>query len=259
VSQSVREKVIQAGLVRAERTIVLRSGSSNGVDSGRFEPTPDRQARAKELRKRLAIPPEALVVGYVGRLTCDRGVPELYAAHTVLRAQFPSLRLVLVGDPEKNDALPSDLRRSMESDPSVLCVGLIDDVADFYQVFDVLALPSHREGFPNVVLEAQAAGKPVVSTFATGAVDAVVDGITGILVPAGDAPTLAEALRALLANPGLRVKMGAEGRARVMKDFNPENIWSALAGEYYRLLQAKGLPLPCWEMVSSNVAEEVDG
>jgi glycosyltransferase involved in cell wall biosynthesis len=109
---------------------------------------------------------------------------------------------------------------------------------------DVLVLPSHREGFPNVVLEAHAAGKPVVAARATGVVDAVVDGETGLLFPVGDAATLTDALARLLTHKTLATKLGLAGQERIKRKFRQERIWGALCEEYIRRLKMEGRPLP---------------
>jgi len=120
----------------------------------------------------------------------------------------------------------------------------VQDAADYYHAMDVLALPTYREGFPTVVLEANAAGKPVVGTRATGMMDAVIDGVTGVLVQVGDAHALADALELVIRDRKLAEALGAAGRERVLREFRQETVWEALAEEYLQLLQAKGLTVP---------------
>jgi glycosyltransferase involved in cell wall biosynthesis len=252
VSQSVRNRVVACGLVNPDRTSVFGAGSSNGVDPARFGPTKEKLRKAIQIRERLGIPSEAPVVGFVGRLTRDKGIPELYEAHRILRKEFPSLKLLLLGDYETGDPLPLRLRQAIGTDSSVIRPGFVDETSDFYHVFDILALPSYREGFPNVVLEAQAAGRPVVAARTTGTVDAITDGVTGLLVPVADVAALAESLGKLLRNPNLAARMGIAGRARVVHEFKPEKIWRALAEEYIQLLRISGLPLPNSEIPSSD-------
>jgi glycosyltransferase involved in cell wall biosynthesis len=105
-------------------------------------------------------------------------------------------------------------------------------VFEILALCDTLALPTHREGFPNVVLEASAAGVPVVTTTATGAVDSVVDGVTGFLVPPGDATALAAALARLAGDPALRRHLGDNASIRARRDFSSEVIWEAMADLY---------------------------
>ena len=244
VSQSVREKAIASGLTSRERTVVFGSGSCNGVDASRFAATPEIMRRAAALRRRLGIPAQAPVVLFVGRLTCDKGIPELMEAFLRLGKQFSDLRLLLVGCFEDEDPLPVDTQRFLETHSHVIFAGAVQNTAPYYAIADVLVLPSHREGLPTVVLEAQAAGKPVVGASATGIVDLVVDGETGLLFPVGDAAALAGALARLITDKALAAKLGRAGQERIKREFQQEQIWEALYREYLGLLQMRELPLP---------------
>jgi len=137
--------------------------------------------------------------------------------------------------------LPQQLRERIKGDPHVIVTGFVKDVARFYHVIDVLALPTRREGFPTVILEAHAAGKPVVTFRATGAVDAVADGVDGMVVPVGDIGALAEALSSLIGNALLAETMGRNGYDRVVREFQPVRIWSGIAQVYLQLLKEKGI------------------
>jgi glycosyltransferase involved in cell wall biosynthesis len=260
VSPSLREKAVVSGFTSRERTVVFGSGSSNGVDASRFAPTPERIRKGAELRRELGIPPLAPVVGFIGRLTRDKGIPELVEAFLRLSDQFPDLRLLLLGCFEEEDPLPVQTRRCIEMHRNVIFPGYIEDTAPYYALVDVLVLPSHREGFPNVVLEAHAAGKPVVAARATGVVDAVVHGETGLLFPVGDVAALADALAKLLADKTLASKMGLAGQERIKREFRQERIWEALCEEYVRRLKMEGRPLPVMpaqEEVRSEAASNV--
>jgi len=244
VSESVRRQAIELGLAPPEKLVVLGSGSSNGVDSSQFNRNPELLRRSEELRKEVRLPGRAPVIGFVGRLVRDKGVVELFEAFRALRDRFPRLRLLTVGAFESYDAVPPKARSEMEGSDGVVFAGHLDDVAPAYALMDVLALPTYREGFPNVPLEAASMELPVVATRVTGCVDAVVDGVTGTLVPARDAPALAEALHRYLGDPKLRQSHGRAGRERVVREFQQERIWQALYDEYVRLLHWKGLPTP---------------
>jgi glycosyltransferase involved in cell wall biosynthesis len=239
VSESVRERVLELGLAKKEQTVVLGAGSFNGVDADRFAPTPELVNAGERLRRELGIPPEAPVIGFVGRFTKDKGVPELIEAFSSLRRRFSELRLLVLGRFDDTDPVPETTRRFLLSDPGIVNAGYAEDISPYYQAMDVLALPTYREGFPTVALEASAAGKPVVATRATGAVDAVADGITGLLVPVGDVQALTEALGRLLADPELAGRMGRAGQERVRRDYSRERIWQELAALYRGLLKER--------------------
>jgi glycosyltransferase involved in cell wall biosynthesis len=244
VSDSLREKAIELGIAGSRKFVVLASGSSNGVDIDRFAPTPERLLQAATLRNSLGIPANAYVIGFVGRFTRDKGISELIEAFVRLRHQRPDLYLLLVGDFEEGDPVSGDIRKAIENDPQIIRTGMVQDTGPYYYLVDMLALPTYREGFPNTVLEAQVAGKPVVTTHATGARDAVQDGITGILVPVGDAEALASAISRLIEHPEIAQKMGKAGQDRVQREFRRDVVWRALEREFLSLLQQKGLPIP---------------
>src|SRR6266404_1443605 len=242
VSHSVREKAIASGLTSPERAVVFASGSCNGVDASRFAATPKLMRRAAEVRGRLGIPAQAPVVLFVGRLTRDKGIPELMEAFSQLSNQFLELRLLLVGCFEDGDPLPVRIRRCLETHPRVIFAGAVQDTTPYYAVADVVVLPSHREGLPTVVLEAQAAGKPVLGASATGIVDVIENGETGLLFPVGDVPALAEAMAMLISDQGLARKLGLAGQEQVKRKFRQEQIWQALHREFLEVLRRKESP-----------------
>ena len=242
VSRSVAAMAVADRVVPAGKVKVLLGGSINGVDAaGRFRP-PDGEAGRRAARASVGIDPGARVLGFVGRLVREKGVLELLAAWRALREELPDLRLVLVGPREAHDPLPREALATLESDARITCAGLDWDTPRWFAAMDVVALPSWREGFPVVPLEAAAMALPVVATTVPGCVDAVVDGRTGTLVPPRDPPALAAALRTYLLDPALRARHGAAARARVLAEFEREALWAALHAEYERALAGAGTP-----------------
>lgn len=237
VSHSVREKAIACGLTNRERTVVFGSGSCNGVDASRFAPNPRLMQRAAALRRHFGIPEKAAVILFVGRLTTDKGIPELVEAFVQLDRQFPDIRLLLVGCFEAEDPLPAETRRLLEGHSHIIFAGAVRDTSGYYAAADIVVLPSHREGLPTVLLEAQAAGKPVVGADVTGIVDVVTDGETGLLFPAGDATTLGNAIARLISDDALARKLEAVGRERVQREFQQHQIWDALHRAYLDVLE----------------------
>jgi glycosyltransferase involved in cell wall biosynthesis len=244
VSDSLRKKALALGIADQDKLVVLASGSSNGVDTDRFAPSPERLGQAASLRQDLKIPQSAPVVGFVGRFTRDKGLGDLIDAYLSLRHRHPDLHLLLVGDFEEGDAVPSKVRKAIQDGLQIVRPGNVLDPAPYYHVMDVLALPTYREGFPNTVLEAHAAAKPVVTTRATGAVDSVQDGITGFVVPVGDVESLTSALSQLIEHPEMARQIGRRGYERVQREFRQDFIWKALEREFISLLKKKGLPAP---------------
>ncbi len=242
VSHSVREKALANGLVHPQKALVIGAGSCNGVDVSRFAPTPERIRRAAELRREFGITADAPVVLFIGRLTYDKGICELLQAFLRIENRFPQLRLLLVGTFENGDPLPRKIRRRLETHQRVILAGPVNDPAPYYAMADVLVLPSHREGLPTVVLEGHAAGKPVIGAAATGIVDLLVNGETGLLSPVGDAGALANAIARLIDDRALANKLALAGQEQVQRKFRQELIWSALRREYLKVLQGGETP-----------------
>jgi glycosyltransferase involved in cell wall biosynthesis len=242
VSHSVREKAIACGLVDREKAVVFGAGSCNGVDVSRFAPTSERIRRAAELRREFGIPANAPVALFVGRLTGDKGICELLQAFLQIEDRFPELRLLLVGSFEDGDPLPTEIRKRLETHERVILAGPVNDPASYYAIADIMILPSHREGLPTVVLEGHAAGKPVIGASATGIVDLLVDGETGLLFPVGDVPALAEAIAGLIEDKVLATKLALAGQEQVKRNFRQELIWSSLRREYLKVLRGGETP-----------------
>jgi len=240
VSNSLLDLAIELKLVGPEKAFVVSNGTAIGIECEQYAPTPERKEAARELRSRLGIDSKALVVGFVGRLTRDKGISELYEAFSLLRAKFTDLRLLLVGDFETGDPVPPEIQARIDADPLVIQTGWISDTAPYYHLMDVCVLPTYREGFPGVPLEAQASGIPVVTTHATGARDSVVDGITGFAIPVGDAKALASAIAPLLGDAELRRRMGDAGRDWVARTFDRRVVLAELKKLYIEAVPLQG-------------------
>lgn len=245
VSASVRDAAIREGLVPEWKINVPAGGSVNGVDaSGSFDPKRIPADSSDPLRTQLGIPAQSLVMGFVGRLVCEKGLVEMADAWASLRGEFPNVHWLIVGDAESHDPLPCGLLDQIRSDPRVYWTGWRDDLPAAYAAMDLLVLPSYREGLPVVALEAAAMALPVVATRVPGTVDAVQDGITGLLVEPRNSRALAKAIRSYLTDPQLRLTHGQAGRRRTLQEFVPESIWRAVEHEYVTLLREKGLKCP---------------
>jgi glycosyltransferase involved in cell wall biosynthesis len=237
-STSLRRVALEQRLCPPEKIEVVLQGST-GVDSaGQYNPE-RLGAQRPALRAAWGIAKDALVVGFVGRLVRDKGIVELEEAWRGLREEFRNARLLVAGPFEPRDPVPPDVRARLEEDDRVTLLGFTEATAEVYAASDVVTLPSYREGFPTVPLEAAAMGLPVVSTDVPGCVDAVADGITGTLVPARDTGALVRALRRYLSDPSLRRAHGDAGRERVQRDFRRERVWEATKEVYRRLLSLR--------------------
>lgn len=227
VSPSLRQRVVSLGLASESRVTVRGHGSSNGVDVDRFAPG-NAAARVEGLL------PDVPVIGFVGRLNHDKGLEVLAEACRILDDERVEYQLLIVGGIDGAELGSFSLLRRA---PIVL--GAVADTSMYYPLMRALCLPTLREGFPNVVLEAGATGIAVVTTDATGAVDSVIPERTGLMVPAGDAQQLAVALRRVVEDPSLAAGLGAAARDFVVENFRRDAVHASVS-EFLRGELARG-------------------
>ena len=231
-SRSLRKKILALHIASASKLVLLGKGSSNGVDLERFRPG------VSPIRRHLGIPADVSVVGFVGRLTHDKGLPDLIEAFAVILREEPSTLLLLVGwFDAAEDALGVGLRARIEGHPNILCTGFVADTAPYYRAMDLMVLPTSREGFPNVVLEAAATGIPVIGTLCTGSRDAVVPEVTGMLVPPGNPAAISEAVLRLLRDPRRRIAMGSAACAWVLENYESKRVLGLAVAFYQGMIE----------------------
>lgn len=190
----------------------IRCISGSGVDLQRFHPTPE--------------PGGVPVIVLPARLLWDKGVGEFVEAARILRSRGVSARFVLAGDPDP--ANPASISATQVArwvqDRAVEHMGWVNDMPSMFASAHIVCLPSYREGLPKALIEAAAVGRPIVTTDVPGCREVVNDGIHGFCVPPRDANSLAGALEKLIADPPLRVRMGAAARKRAEAEFGLDTV-----------------------------------
>jgi glycosyltransferase involved in cell wall biosynthesis len=193
------------------------------------------------MRKDLGLPRDALVVGTVGRLTPVKGQRFLIEAAQDIISTHPRTFFVFLGNGELR---PEFLKRASESNigPNILFLGWRPDVARVMSVFDIFVLPSLNEGMGKVLVEAMAAGKPIIASGIGGITDLVVDGLNGILVPPANSRALAREIRNLLDDEGRRNAMGMAGKSTAVY-YGSGDMIQKIADLYRTLLKEKPVPV----------------
>ncbi|MGH2554327.1 MAG: GNAT family N-acetyltransferase [Actinomycetota bacterium] len=224
-------------LVPRERSLLL----GNGIDLSRFDPAAVPPERVGQLRGELGLPVGTVVVGTVGRLVAEKGYRELFTAASRVRARFPHVRFLAVGDvdPEKPDSLAD--AEIAQAKGSFVFAGWREDVRDLLALMDVFVLPSRREGLPLSSLEAAAMAKPLVLTDIRGCREVARDGIEALFVPPRSPDGLASAISTLVQDAEMREQIGQAARARARELFDERTIGDRLVACYRKLLARKGI------------------
>lgn len=228
VGDSDRRLGLRLGILAEPRSRVI----PNGVLPEAFMPRPeDRRA----LRAELALPEDWLLVSLFGRLTEQKGQRTFLEAARRLSGQ--KARFMLVGDGEDREAL-IQLARDMGLADRVIFTGFRQDVPRLLSATDVVVLPSLWEGLPICLLEAMAAGRPVIASAVDGSVEVVLPGQTGLLVPPDHPQALAEAIAFLMDHPLARERLGARGQERVRQLYSLSDMLRATGAVYTELALA---------------------
>jgi len=235
VTPSVRDDLLALGIGRPEQWHVV----SVGVD---MDPLLSSRPDGRAARASLGIPLEGPIVGCVGRLVAIKDHAMFFEAARMVADRHPEATFVFAGDGELREQLKSTARRLLGD--RVVFLGWVQDLPALYAACDVIALTSKLEGTPVALIEASAAGKPVVAARAGGIREVVRDGNTGWLVAPGDAGGMATNIAALLQDPAGAERMGAEGAIWVRDRFGQERLAAELTELYGALLAGKGLGRP---------------
>ncbi len=236
VSPEVRDELVGLHVAPRDKFSVVRLGIE-------LAPRVRFEGDAAEVRRRHGIPAEKFVVGWFGRMTAVKRTDDLLTMLAGLRERGIDALLVLVGDGDDRDRL-EQRAHDLGLARSCLFVGYQEDVAPWYAVCDAVVLTSASEGTPVTIIEALAAGRPVVATKVGGVPDVVDEGETGFLVRPRDTHALAERLEILARDPERRVAMGAAGRERMIERYAVERLVDDIDSLYRELLAVRSATAP---------------
>ena len=225
-----REFLIVNKIVKSSKIEVLGAGSIAGVNTNRF--VPNSKVRL-DVRCELGIEHDDLVFLFIGRLNKDKGIFDLLKAFELVCLNFPNSHLILVGPDEGNfDEYILTLKDFLKN--KIHRAGFTEMPERYMASADIFCLPSYREGFNSVILEAAATCIPTVGSRINGIVDSVVEGVTGILCEPGNVQELTIAMTMLSENQSLRLKMGVAARIHAIEHFSEARITNAFEMFYHR-------------------------
>lgn len=236
ISPSLESVVRQMRLCRNAKVSVLGDGSCSGVDLEKFDPQLYGPEICDRLRQTYKIPADARLLCYAGRVAKDKGIEVLAAAWNEVSEHFPDLHLLICGAYDATDPVPHWALEDLRQHPRVrLTEDWVRDMPAVYAASDICVLPTFREGLSQVALECGAMQVPIVGTRIPGLVNAVQDGVSGLLVAPGDAPAFAAAITRLLRDHVFRRRLGLAGRQFVAQHFSQTRVNSLYLDEYRRL------------------------
>jgi glycosyltransferase involved in cell wall biosynthesis len=227
VSGAMRDLLTRNGVSPDRITLIY-----NAIDPEDTRATTE----ASEIRARHGLAPGQKIIGVIGRLSPEKGQGVFLRAFKRVAERVPAVKALLIGDgPDKVD-LERYCRESGLND-RVIFTGYKENIADYYQLLDILVLPSFTEGLPNTVLEAMLFSVPVLAT-SVGGVPEVIGKDNGVLVPPNDPVVLADRMIELLQNDSVRKTIGINGRNSLFPRFAPDQRVASIVSLYYELLSA---------------------
>lgn len=239
-SESQREFLVSSGVIYNNKISVIGAGSLAGVNLSRFNISNFSQIDKANLRAELGLKDSSRIVLFVGRICKDKGIFELLEAFRRTILSESNVELLLVGPIDQGRSDIESVSVSALSDQEhVHHVGYTDCPEKYMAIADVLCLPSYREGFGTVVIEAAAMGVPTLGTAIYGLTDAVVNGETGVLVPPRDYEMLTSEMIRLLGAPELLDRMGKSAYDRCLKYFDSDVVNDKVLEEYARLISCQ--------------------
>ena len=235
-SHSQQDFLIQQNIAKQRHIKVLGHGSLAGVDLARFNSAAVSELCSSALQQRLHLTSERLVFLFMGRITEDKGVFELLDATQKLLSEGYNFDILIAGPFEQFiEKTIRDKAQAISID-RIQFTGFCDKPQEYFAIADVLCLPSYREGFGTVVIEAAAMGVPSIGSAIYGLSDAIIDGDTGLLVEPRSVEALADAMRSMINDPKQRKKMGVAAKKRAIEQFDSRIMGELVVDEYFRLI-----------------------
>jgi glycosyltransferase involved in cell wall biosynthesis len=235
-SKGLETLILQNKFCTPKKIKVLGSGSSNGIDTSYFNPEMVLQAQQVALKNELSIEPKDFVFCFVGRLVKDKGVNELIDAFIQISKKHLNVKLLIVGHTEADlDPLLPLTLHNIEFNERIIEVGFQKDIRPYLAIADLFTFPSYREGFPNVILQANAMGVPCIVSNINGCNEIIKQGVNGVIIPVKNTQILRQQMEFFIENPNHLKASKSEIRNVIKSKFERKVFWKLLLEEYKTL------------------------
>jgi glycosyltransferase involved in cell wall biosynthesis len=236
-SNSLMQFIIKNKLCKTGKLKIIGKGSTNGININRFNPQNLNEKITGEIKKQINYSTEDTYLLCIGRLVVDKGIAELVHVFTQLQKTNDDLMLILVGEYETAlDPLPAGILHEIEINPSIIHVNWTTQVEYYMNLAGFFVFPSHREGFPNVLLQAGAMGLPVICSHITGNIDIVTNNETGLIFESANEQQLLKLLQYAVLHPQHMQTMAKKLQQQIKENYPQENIWQNMLEAYKSLV-----------------------
>ncbi len=236
-SNSLLQLITTKRLTDPGKLHIIGKGSTNGIDVDFYNADTLDEKLTGQVKTDINYSPQNKYLLYIGRLVADKGIVELLQVFSALQKKHASLKLIIVGDYETSlDPLPAGTIKEIETNSSVIHIGWTDDVKYYLYLADHFIFPSHREGFPNVLLQAGVMELPIICSRIEGNIDVVAHNETGLIFEKGNGQQMYDQVEHALANPEQVKSMSKKLKQVILEDYRRENIWQNILEAYKSLL-----------------------
>lgn len=236
-SPSQSEFLFNYGIKKGgEKLGCLLKGSLSGVDIEKFSIQHFSMDKSK-LMQNLNLDPSNFIIGYIARKSLDKGCIDILNIFSLINNDFPHTKLLYIGPDESNGEIDAFYKLNPRVRENIIEFGFVHNHEYFLSLCNVLCLPSHREGFGSIVIDAASLGIPTVGSLIPGLIDSVIDGKTGYLIPVGDFQKFSRKIATLISEKDLRISLGENARSFAVNSFDANKINDSLYNFYIKETQ----------------------
>jgi glycosyltransferase involved in cell wall biosynthesis len=236
-SQSLFNFISEKKLCKPTKLKMIAKGSTNGINISRFSKSSLDGKITEEIKAQINYSVQDKYLLCIGRLVADKGITELVHVFKQVQKNNADFKLILVGEFEETlDPLPAATLHEIEINPSIIHINWTNYVEYFISLAHYFVFPSHREGFPNVLLQAGAMGLPIICSRITGNIDIVTHNKTGLIFECGNETQMIELLQYAITHPEHMSTMAKQLQEDIIQNYRQENIWQNMLEAYKTLV-----------------------